>query len=32
VDEVVWLAPAAAAELVTYATDHEVLDRAQPYL
>jgi hypothetical protein len=32
VDEVVWLAPAAADELVTYSTDHEVLGRARPYL
>lgn len=32
VDEVVWLAPEGAAELLTYATDREVLERARPYL
>ena len=33
VDEVVWLAPQGAAELLTYATDREVLERARrPYL
>jgi 8-oxo-dGTP pyrophosphatase MutT (NUDIX family) len=32
VDEVVWLAPEGAAELLTYAIDREVLERARPYL
>jgi 8-oxo-dGTP pyrophosphatase MutT (NUDIX family) len=32
VDEVVWLAPEGAAELLTYATDREVLERARPHL
>jgi 8-oxo-dGTP pyrophosphatase MutT (NUDIX family) len=32
VDEVVWLAPEGAAELLTYAVDREVLERARPYL
>jgi 8-oxo-dGTP pyrophosphatase MutT (NUDIX family) len=32
VDEVVWLAPEGAAELLTYATDRDVLERARPYL
>ena len=32
VDEVVWLEPGAAAELLTYATDRDVLERARPYL
>lgn len=32
VDEVVWLEPAAAAPLLTYATDREVLDRARRHI
>lgn len=32
VDEVVWLDPDAAAPLLTYATDREVLDRARRHL
>jgi 8-oxo-dGTP pyrophosphatase MutT (NUDIX family) len=32
VDEVRWLAPDAAAALLTYATDRDVLERARPYL
>jgi 8-oxo-dGTP diphosphatase len=32
VDEVVWLAPDAAGEILTYATDRDVLGRARPYL
>jgi 8-oxo-dGTP pyrophosphatase MutT (NUDIX family) len=32
VDEVRWIAPAGAGELLTYATDRDVLDRARPYL
>jgi 8-oxo-dGTP pyrophosphatase MutT (NUDIX family) len=32
VDEVVWLDPDAAAPLLTYATDREVLDRARPHI
>jgi 8-oxo-dGTP diphosphatase len=32
VDEVVWLTPEGAAELLTYATDRDVLERARPYL
>ncbi|HEY3766618.1 MAG TPA: NUDIX hydrolase [Gaiellales bacterium] len=32
VDEVVWLAPGAAGEILTYATDRDVLGRARPYL
>ena len=32
VDEVVWLDPGAAAELLTYGTDRDVLERARPYL
>ena len=32
VDEVRWIAPAGAGELLTYATDREVLGRARQYL
>jgi 8-oxo-dGTP pyrophosphatase MutT (NUDIX family) len=32
VDEVAWLAPDGAGGLLTYPLDHEVLDRARPYL
>jgi 8-oxo-dGTP pyrophosphatase MutT (NUDIX family) len=32
VDEVAWLDPDAAAPLLTYATDREVLDRARPHI
>jgi 8-oxo-dGTP pyrophosphatase MutT (NUDIX family) len=32
VDKVVWLGPDGAAGLLSYPTDHEVLERARPYL
>ncbi len=32
VDEVVWLTPDGAGEILTYATDRDVLERARPYL
>ncbi len=32
VDEVAWIAPDGAPGILTYPTDHDVLDRARPYL